>query len=375
MPPIHVLIKPASSACNMACRYCFYRDVTANRSKAFEGPLSLDTMEAIIVSALAYADHFCSFSFQGGEPTLAGLSFYRQVIALQKKHNHKNLRIQNNVQTNGYALTEEWAVFFHENNFLIGLSLDGPAALHNFNRIDNREKGTFHQVMRTVRLFNKHAVAYNVLCVVTGRNARFIQQIYSFYRKNGFRWLQFIPCLEPLGATRGESDYFLSTEQYGKFLIRLFDLWYAELKSGSYISIRYFDNWISMLLGNYPEACSMTGRCTVQFVIEGDGGVYPCDFYVLDECRLGTIGQQSFAEMQRSPVAAKFIERSLHVPQACGDCPYFALCRNGCRRERFILENGEIGQNYFCQAFQAFFIARGDELARAAVLYRKMLQR
>lgn len=375
MPPIHVLIKPASSACNMACRYCFYRDVAAKRAKAFAGPLSLDTMETIIVSALAYADHFCSFSFQGGEPTLAGLSFYRDVIALQQKHNHKNLRIQNNVQTNGYALTEEWAVFFHENNFLIGLSLDGPAALHNFNRIDNREKGTFHQVMRTVRLFNKHNVAYNVLCVVTGRNARFIQQIYSFYRKNGFRWLQFIPCLEPLGATRGESDYFLSTEQYGKFLIRLFDLWYAELKSGSYISIRYFDNWISILLGHCPEACSMTGRCAVQFVIEGDGGVYPCDFYVLDEWRLGVIGQQSFAEMLQSPVAAKFIERSLRVPPACRDCPYFALCRNGCRRERFVLANGEIGQNYFCQAFQSFFTARGDELARAAVLYRQMLHR
>lgn len=368
MPPINILIKPASSACNMACKYCFYRDVAEHREQAFEGMLSLQKMERVIRAGMEYADHSCSFAFQGGEPTLAGLDFYRGVVELQKKYARSGLEIHNAIQTNGMLIDEEWAAFLAENRFLVGLSLDGPAELHNLNRLDTVGEGTFNRVMRAARLMEKHGVEFNILCVVTGRNARSVEKNYRFYRRQGFRWLQFIPCLDSLEQQRGEEKYHLSAENYGDFLIRLFDLWYEDLQRGEYISIRHLDNWLSILLGGQPEVCSMTGQCAVQFVVEGDGGVYPCDFYVLDEWRMGTVGESSFAEMQRGEVAARFIQASLRVPNKCRRCRWYGLCRNGCRRNRMTLLDGEVDRNCYCEAYQRFFSQREKQLMQAARL-------
>ena len=365
MPAVNVLIKPASSACNMRCAYCFYRDVADNREHAFEGMLSLADMEKVIVSAMEYAEGICSFAFQGGEPTLAGLDFFRQVLELQNKYRRPGIEIRNAIQTNGLCIDEEWARFFAENHFLVGLSLDGPAEIHDMNRKDAMDKGTCNRILRTVRLFDKFHVEYNILCVVTGKNARSIQKIYNFFRKQGFRWLQFIPCLEPLNQERGMEKYHLSCQEYGDFLIRIFDLWFQDLKKGEYVSIRHLDNWLSMLLGQQAEACNMTGCCSVQFVVEGDGGVYPCDFYVLDEWRLGTVGEQSFAEMEQSQTARRFVEASHRTPKECQTCPVYPLCRNGCRRDRLVTEKGLVDRNYFCEAYRRFFMQRQEELNRA----------
>ena len=209
MPPINILIKPASSACNLACRYCFYRDVAQNRAQAFEGMLSLERMREVIAAGMAYAEHICSFAFQGGEPTLAGLDFYREVVQLQKHYARPGIDIRNAIQTNGTLIDAEWAQFFAENHFLVGLSLDGPAELHNLNRPDSQGHGSFQAVMRAVHLFEKYHVDFNILCVVTGKNARSIEKIYRFYRKQGFRWLQFIPCLDQLRMVIFLSDYLI----------------------------------------------------------------------------------------------------------------------------------------------------------------------
>lgn len=197
MPPINILIKPASSACNMACQYCFYKDVAAHREQEFEGMLSIESIEKVIQAGMEYAEHICSFAFQGGEPTLAGLDFYRQVVVLQKQYAKPGVEIRNAIQTNGYTIDEEWAAFFRENHFLVGLSLDGPPELHNRNRTDVQGKDTFNRVMKSVRLLKKHNVEFNILCVVTGQNARSVEKLYRFYRKQKFRWLQFIPCIDP----------------------------------------------------------------------------------------------------------------------------------------------------------------------------------
>lgn len=372
MPPINLLIKPASSACNMQCKYCFYHAIAEARETAFEGMLSDDTMVQLVDSGFAHAEHVCSFAFQGGEPTLAGLAFYRRMTQLQKQRQKPGVRVQNALQTNGYVINEEWAQFLHDEDFLVGLSLDGPAEIHNENRVDSVGKGTFTRVMNAARLFNKHKVQYNILCVVTGKNARSIEKIYRFYRKNGFDHLQFIPCLEPLEGERGAENYHLSVKAYGSFLIRIFDLWYADLQRGDYVSIRHIDNWLSIALGEQPEACNMCGQCSVQFVVEGDGGVYPCDFYVYDEWRLGTLGETPLADMANGDVAKRFIAASLPIPEKCRACRWGALCRNGCRRDRVAPPNGDPAENYYCDAIRAFFDARGEAFAASARIITRM---
>jgi len=374
MPPVNVLIKPASSACNMACRYCFYRDVSAHREHTFEGMLSMERMEQTIRAAMEFADGSCTFAFQGGEPTLAGLDFYKQVVQLQKKLCKPGVRVFNSIQTNGYANDEAWAQFFSENNFLVGLSLDGPEDLHDRNRKDHSGCGTFQRVMHTARLFAQYGVEYNILCVLTGENARNIDRIYRFYRENHFDYLQFIPCLEPMDQTRGQESYHLSAGDYSDFLIRIFDLWYEDLKKGCYVSIRHIDNWLSILLGHRPEACAMNGRCSIQFVVEGDGSVYPCDFYVTEPWKLGNVETDSFSRMLYSEKARKFIQSSMILPAECKVCPIVKLCRNGCRRERSVTDLGIPGKNYFCSANLEFFTQRTQQILHARSIILQMRQ-
>lgn len=377
MPPVNILIKPASSRCNMRCKYCFYHDVASSRQKADCGVMSKDTLKELIKSGIEYGDHIVSFTFQGGEPTVAGLSFFEDVVALQeqylKESGKKNLRIHNAIQTNGYLIDEKWARFFHNHHFLVGLSLDGPANIHDKNRIDTAGRGTFGRMMQTVELFDRYHVDYNVLCVVTGQNAMAIKRIYRFFTKQKFHHLQFIPCLEPLKSERGTAGYHLSVQGYGDFLIDIFDLWFADLKTGSYTSIRHLDNWLFMMMGQPPEACNMNGHCSIQFVIEGDGGIYPCDFYVLDEWRLGTVGEQPFSEILGSIKAKKFITESLTIPEDCKICRYRLLCRNGCKRDR--IPDGQTGimKNYYCQAIYRFFSEREEALIEACNI-QKFLQ-
>jgi len=372
MPPVHVLVKPASSACNMACAYCFYRDVSSHRLHSFEGMLTPERMEQTIAAAMAFAEGSCTFGFQGGEPTLAGLDFFRQVLEIQKRLCKRGVAIFNTIQTNGLLIDEAWAKFLAENHFLVGLSLDGPPSLHDLNRKDHQGGATALRVLNAAKLFDQYHVEYNILCVVTGKNARQIQKIYRFYREHNFQFLQFIPCLEPMDQARGKEQYHLSAEDYGDFLINIFDLWYEDLKKGHYVSIRHIDNWIGILLGQRPEACSMNGRCSIQFVVEGDGSVYPCDFYVTDQWKLGNVQTDTFAQMLRSPKAREFIAASMALPEDCRACPIVNLCRNGCRRDRLTTPQGSIGKTCFCQAHLRFFTERRQQILRARSIILEM---
>ncbi|MDO4765988.1 MAG: anaerobic sulfatase maturase [Eubacteriales bacterium] len=368
MPPIHLLIKPASSACNMACSYCFYNDVAANRLCAFKGMMSEALLEDLVRDALEYADGVCGFTFQGGEPTLVGLDFYRKLVELQKKYNYKNVRVHNSIQTNGMNLPEEWAKFFHQHQFLVGVSLDGLKELHDGYRYDKMGKGTFDRILKTIERLNRHKVAYNILSVVTGKNAAHIEETYRFFRSQGFEYLQFIPCLEPFAEEKGSVEYSLGIEEYQFFLTKIFDLWFEDLKKGKYISIRHLDNWIGILLGRAPEACSMQGRCSIQFVVEANGEVYPCDFYVLDEWILGKIGENTLAEMERSDKAKRFLMESVPLPEECKTCRYVQLCRNGCKRERAVMDEKEAAKLYYCRAIKGFFRSREKQLEEAAAI-------
>lgn len=371
MPPLSILLKPASSGCNLRCAYCFYADEAKARTIPNYGRMPEAVSHALIEKAVEAAEGSVTFLFQGGEPTLAGLDFFRDFAAHVKKTAPPSLTVYYAIQTNGTLLDEEWCRFFKENRFLAGLSLDGSRECHNRFRLDGAGKGTYDRVRQAARRLEQAGVEYNVLTVVTGYLARHIQSVFSSLCREGFRFQQYIPCLDPLEEERGGQEYSLSPAQYAEFLKKLFDLWYRELEQGRYWSIRYFDNLLWMLEGHAPEQCSMRGCCGLQYLVEADGSVYPCDFYGLDAYRLGNIREDAWEDLDRAREAQGFVEASRHVPEKCGHCRWYPLCRNGCRRDR-VLEGEQLGCSYYCEAYAGFFAYALPRLSRARLLLRRI---
>lgn len=372
MPNINVLIKPASSSCNLNCKYCFYNDISENRKEKNYGIMSNEILEMLVKKAIDYADTTVGFTFQGGEPTLAGMDFYKKLITFQNKYNVKKIRINNAIQTNGMVIDNEWAEFLAKNNFLVGLSLDGPKDIHDLNRININGMGSHKRIEKTVEIFNKYNVKYNILSVVTKSVARHIEKIYKYYSKNSFNYLQFIPCLDEFDGEAGKNPYSLTPELYGDFLKKLFDLWYLHLKNRKRLSIRMFDNIVQMLMGLHPEACDMSGYCSANLVVESDGSCYPCDFYVLDQWNMGNITDSSIKELLQGEMAKEFVASSLNVPNDCRECEFVSVCRGGCRRHYEPLGKKDLGRNYFCSAYKDFYkytIVRFQEIARIMSRY------
>ena len=358
MPQATLLIKPVSNTCNMRCRYCFYADVSKHREIASFGMMNRQTCDALVRKALNYADDYCSFGFQGGEPTLAGLDFYKNIVKLQHEYNHNNVKIYNSIQTNGYKIDKEWAEFFAENNFLAGLSLDGIKETHEPYRPAADGLGTYEHVLETAELFTESGVDFNIICVVNNDVASHPKEIYSALKK--YKYLQFIPCLDDFGE-QGQK-YSPDVANYASFLKNTFDEYYYDYIHGDYVSIRNFDNYLSILLGNPPEQCGMSGVCTCYFLVEADGSVYPCDFYVLDEWRIGNVNEHSFTRMAKSPPAKEFINISRQVNADCRVCEWRGLCRGGCRRYREPYAGGILPKNALCEAYIGFFEYAYDKM-------------
>lgn len=351
MNALNLLIKPASGACQYACAYCFYRDEMEKRRAKELGLMKLETIENIIKKAFAVAQRQVTFAFQGGEPMLAGRVFFEQVVALQKRY-ARGKAYANNLQTNGGLLDEEWVRFLKKESFLVGLSMDGDAAAHDRYRKDKGGKGTWEKTHQAAELLKKYEVPFNVLCVVTKANVARGQEIYKELKP--YRFLQFIPCLEALDGE--EKAYSPSNAEYARFLNDTFELYRKDYLQGEYTSIRLFDNYVQMLMGMQPESCSMRGQCSVSFTIESDGSVYPCDFYCLDEWRLGSVNEQSFFELMNSKTAKDFVNTSVAMHPKCKTCQYFNLCRGGCRREREQSSFDSAGKlNRYCEAYKSFF--------------------
>ncbi len=355
MPTLSVMIKPASGACNLRCRYCFYADEMSLRETRVLGVMSDSTLENVISKSLAAAENICTFAFQGGEPTLAGLDFFKKVVELQKKYNTKKLEVRNALQTNGMVIDDRWAELLAGNKFLVGLSLDGPKDVHDLYRVGPGATGSHRTVMHAAQLLTKYKVDFNILTVVTKAAAKKIGSIYGFLRRNGFNYQQYITCLAPLEDGTASIDASPSPDEMGDYLCRLFDAWYADIKKGSFVYIRLFANILDMLHGAPPESCNMCGRCNNQYVVEADGGVYPCDFYVLDEWLLGNLNTDSFAQLDAKRAELGFIQRSLPVPEECRNCEFGYLCRNGCRRERAENPDGSGGKNIYCEGWKKFY--------------------
>lgn len=357
MPPtpmfLNLLVKPSSSMCNMRCRYCFYEDESSRRIHSNLGQMKADTARRLISSAADFAGHggTAAFCFQGGEPTLSGLEFYKSFIEYEK--NFPYVKFTHSIQTNGYLIDDSWASFLKENRFLVGVSIDGTQGIHDANRIDAAGNGTYHRVAEAVGRLARHKADVNALCVVTNQCAAHPHRVYRALKDMGFSYIQFIPCLDPLGEERGTRSYSLAPEDYGTFLCAVFDDWHADWERGAYTSVRQFDDYIHLMLGRPPSSCAAAGRCGGYLAVEADGSLYPCDFYVLDEWRIGKIAECSIADAMKSETAKRFMQEGMARPARCAGCQWLRICRGGCRRDLSI-KNGTL-DNHYCGAYQLLF--------------------
>lgn len=366
MPPVNVLMKPVSGMCNMTCDYCFYCDEASKRQQESFGFMSEQTLKNVIRKTMLKAEGAISYAYQGGEPTLRGLPFFEKAVAYQKQYNKNGIRVHNALQTNGYFLDEAWCRFFKENHFLIGVSVDGTREIHDKYRHDKSGGGTYERVMDSIRLLERYGVDYNILTVVNNEVAENIDRIYRDYAKRGFNYQQYIACLDPYGEGHRNTPYALKPEQYGKFLIRLFELWYEDFQKGKEPYIRQFDNYVGILKGYCPESCEQRGICGIQNVVEADGSVYPCDFYMMDAYKLGNFNQNRMEEIDSVRERIGFIERSENLDEKCRQCRYYFLCRGGCQRNRDLNEQSGNYENYFCKSYRMFFDACFEKMKEAA---------
>jgi uncharacterized protein len=381
---LHFLIKPASGRCNLACRYCFYKDVADHRDTHDYGIMSEETAALIIDRAFETGARSLHFGFQGGEPTLAGLPFFRNFVGLARARAEAvnadsgtgavPVELSFSMQTNGILIDESWASFLGNEHFLLGVSIDGPRLLHDLWRTRGNGSGSFRDVMKGVEALRLAGVDMNALCVVDATTADNATTVYRFLRSRGFEWLQFIPCLDPLGEMPGTRPWSLSPAAYGRFLRETFDLRYAEWKNAARVNVRWIDNLVSMAMGIPPEICGMAGSCSVNFTIEADGSVYPCDFYVTDEWRLGNLATTSFDRMNSGDRARRFVEMSLPASPACASCFAFPLCRGGCRRDREPFSGDKPLLNRYCASFREFFRHAGSRILEMAESERILRQ-
>lgn len=377
MRNLTVLIKPASGNCNMRCRYCFYHDVTQHRQTANLGMMTETTMKLLVDQAFAEIDEGgqLTFAFQGGEPTLCGREFYEHFVAyVNEVSTNKHCRTEYALQTNGLLLDDGFCKFLAQANFLLGLSLDGAAEVNDHNRIDSEGKGTFNRIIKSIQRLRKHGVDFNILSVITRQQLHHAESLYKFYERQQFTHVQLIPCISGFDAV--DDAEIPQPREYGEFLCRMFELWVRGWERGNPISIREFDNLASMVIYKQePELCSMRGTCSVNPVIEADGSIYPCDFYVLDQWRLGSIYDASFKDFLLNEKAKTFVHRSQQLPDGCKNCQWLRWCRGGCRRmwEPWTKENPRTPK--WCAAQEVlipFALAQMRRLLTAVHRYKRM---
>lgn len=347
MPPVSVLVKPASSLCNMSCKYCFYRELSNQRKVGSRGIMSLETANILIDRIFSVCTDTASIAFQGGEPLLAGIGFFQNFVDAVKERNTKHIGVNYSLQTNGMLIDDAFCRFFRDNHFLVGVSLDGEKDIHNALR----DGGKYADIVKRIHMLEKYGVEYNVLTVVTKSIARHCEKVYKNLTGSGFRYLQFIPCLYHFDGA--PPPYAVDAKQYGDFLVRLYALWRSDCDRGAHVYVRNIDNVLSVLTGRRAEICTMQGHCSMQNVVEADGTVYPCDFYCSDEFALGNIKADGWEKLFQN--AGRFLADAPQQNAECAACRFFSVCRGGCKREY------AHGRNVFCEAYQVFFSALMNE--------------
>lgn len=366
MKTLNVMLKPASSLCNMRCRYCFYADEAARRATPSFGIMTAETAETLVrrvSEMLAPGDHV-QYIFQGGEPTLAGLAFFHRFTALATVRT--DIHVSFSLQTNGLLLDDAWCDLFVKYRFLLGVSLDLLPEVHDAARRDAGGAGTYTRITTALSLLKARGVPFNVLCTLTSEVAKRPKQVWQRILRLGIDYVQFTPCL---GALDGETyPDTLTPELFASFYRELFKLWYADYEKGRRRSIKLFDDVVNLLVLGHPTACGMDGVCRPQLVIEADGSAYPCDFYCTDTHRLGNITEDTLDALMASPLWEAFAKRKRETPALCKGCRYARFCGGGCPRMQ--------KEVYICAdatacGYQQFLDGCGGTLSRLAEEVKK----
>lgn len=365
-PAFHVMLKPGGATCNLNCAYCYYLSkeklYPRSRFRMSEGLLGEFTRQYMDAQQVAEV----TFCWQGGEPTLMGLDFFRLAVQFQQEYRPPGMRVRNALQTNGTLLDHAWGRFFGEHGFLVGVSLDGPQDLHDAYRVDKKGRPSFDRVMTGLALLKEHQVAFNVLVCVHAANADYPLEVYRFLRDEvGTRFIQFIPVVENQEESRshdgeGASRYSVSGRQYGDFLISIFDEWVRRDVGRVFVQI--FDVALAAWLGQQPGLCVFDETCGLALVMEHNGDLYACDHFVYPRHRLGNICETPLVQMVGSEQQLQFgLAKRDGLPSYCRDCPVRFVCNGGCPKNRLLLTpDGEPGLNCLCDGYRAFF-SRIDE--------------
>ena len=347
-----LLIKPASAVCNLDCEYCFYLDREADPYSALPGRrMTLETLERLVDTYLFYSYPVSVFAFQGGEPTLAGLPFFEKLVELQQRHGRGGQSVSNALQTNAVLLDKNWCDLFREYQWLLGVSLDGPEEIHDLYRFNKERHGTWKRVMASVELLQANKVEFNILCVLSTANVGKPKELYRFYRKLGIDNVQFIPLAE-FDGNGNALPFTITAEQYGRFLCEVFELWWPERRK---MRVRFFDNLAEAVAGQKPGTCTMHETCDSYVVVEYNGDVYPCDFFVESGWKLGNINVDSWGEIARRTKRYSFASKKTLAHPECQACEYQGVCHGGCPKFRHGPNRRFEDLDYFCAAYKMIF--------------------
>ena len=366
-----VFAKPVGAICNLDCHYCYYLKNEKHYPKG-SFRMNEETLENYIVQHIeACPTPEIRFSWHGGEPTLLGLDYFRTIVQLQRKHQPADRRIANGIQTNGTFLDDEWCRFFAEEQFNVGISIDGPRELHDHYRVTKGQKPTYNQVMRAYRLLRKHKVSTDLLCVINDQNVRHPTSVYRFFKEIGAEYLTFLPLVNR--AQKSDeivTSHSVPAEEYGTFLCTVFDEWIRN--DVGRIMVQIFDEAARPAFGMEHSLCIFRETCGDIPILEHNGDLYACDHYVEPEFYIGNVNETPLAAMLESEAMQKFGEDKRDtLPRFCRECEVRDMCNGGCPKDRIIkTPDGEAGLNYLCAGFMKFFKHSRPYLQEMAALSR-----
>jgi uncharacterized protein len=326
------IIKPVSTQCNYSCSYCVYTNSDKDPQTLSSKTMTEETTANLIRIAVdAPEAEELTFAFQGGEPTLAGIDyfyFFATLVSMLKKPNQS---IVYTLQTNGSQLDDEWCAFLKELNFLVGISLDGYQATHDQHRISEAKSGTFDDTMRAIKLLRTYEIDFNILTVLTKDLANHASDLYEFYRRNNFEYIQFLPCLAKNDVVA--DPFALTPSLFATFYNELFDQWCIDYSAGVYRSVAMFDNAIALFSGIIPLQCGILGFCSPQFVVDADGTVSPCDFHTQNEYSIGNVNEHSVSQLLKNEMMEQFLHEAKRMSKLCDTCPFATMCNGNCKRQ------------------------------------------